>query len=126
MHDLLHSRRRPGFTLIELMVVLALIAVMTAVIIPEMRGTFQDALLRSSARKLVDVLSLANSRAVTLNQPQRVRFDETNRRYTLERRGHDGEPAFVAVDVNGARGVLDDQIQLSVRKNDETTDDPAK
>src|ERR1022692_2607980 len=33
-----------GFTLIELMVVIVLIAVMTAMIIPEMKGTFEDAL----------------------------------------------------------------------------------
>ena len=39
---------RSAFTLIELMLVCLLIAILTAIIIPEMKGTYQDALLRSS------------------------------------------------------------------------------
>ena len=39
---------RSAFTLIELMVVMVLIGIMTAVILPEMKGTYEDALLRST------------------------------------------------------------------------------
>src|SRR5258708_4825192 len=37
-----------AFTLVELMVVMVLIAIMAAMIVPEMKGTYEDALLRSS------------------------------------------------------------------------------
>src|SRR6266702_4217495 len=40
-----------AFTLMELLVVCLLIAVMAAIIVPEMRSSFEDALLRSSGRK---------------------------------------------------------------------------
>src|SRR5436190_15904466 len=73
-----------GFTMIELMVVIVLIGIMTAMILPEMKGTYEDALLRSETRKLADVFSLANSRAITLNQQQRVRIDAKNGRYSIE------------------------------------------
>src|SRR5678815_2253418 len=81
------SPRKLGFTLIELMVVIVLIAIMTAVILPEMKGTFEDALLRSTSRKLVDIFSLANSRAVAMNRSQQVRLDSKNGRYFVESSG---------------------------------------
>jgi Tfp pilus assembly protein FimT len=66
------------------MIVLVLIGIASAMIIPAMHGTYEDALLRSTARKLVDVFNLANSRAVTLNQPFRVRLDTKEGKYSLE------------------------------------------
>src|SRR5437667_8875553 len=80
-----------GFTLLELVVVLAIIAVLTAMIIPEMRGTYEDALLRSSARRLISVFELAYSRSVSLNQAHRVRLDRRSGRYLIEQRSRGGE-----------------------------------
>src|SRR5687768_16918548 len=57
-----------AFTLVELMVVLLLIGIFTGVMLAEMRGTFADALLRSGARDIMSGLSLASSKAVSLNQ----------------------------------------------------------
>jgi type II secretion system protein H len=113
---------RRGFTLIELMVVLVIIAIMTAVIIPEMRGTFEEALLRSTARKLVNVFSLAYSRAVTVNQLHRVRLDRKTGRYTMERTVREGEEGsgFVPVrDIAGSEGELDTRITIEFRRSEE-------
>src|SRR5512141_2261447 len=57
-----------GFTLIEMMVVIILIGILTAAIIPEMRGTYQDALLRATSRELINEFGLASSRAISRNQ----------------------------------------------------------
>src|SRR5690348_9551182 len=91
--------RGRGFTLMEMVVVLALIAILAAAILPEMRGTYEDARLRSSSRELIDAMNLAYSRAVTLNQQHRVRFDINNGKYVIEKRarGERGLSVFMPV-----------------------------
>lgn len=79
------ARSTGAFTLMELMVVLVLIAVLTAVIVPEMRGTHEDAVLRSAGRQFIDGTSLASSRAVALSQTHRLRLDRGTGRFVLER-----------------------------------------
>ncbi len=81
-------KQTPGFTLIELMVVIVIISIMSAVIVGEMGGTFHDALLRSTARHLISVLSLASSRAISQDRMRLVRFDAATGRYALETRRH--------------------------------------
>jgi type II secretion system protein H len=72
---------RSGFTLVELMIVLILIGIFSALMLGEMRGTYEDALLRTTARKVISTASLANSQAVTsqrthslLVEPGRIRI----------------------------------------------------
>jgi type II secretion system protein H len=108
-----------GFTLIELMVVLVVIGIMTAMIVPEMRGTFGDALLRSTGRELVNVFDVAYSRAVTLNQLHRVEFDRNTGQYRIERRARESDQGdgFVPVkDVPGGEGRIDRRISVEFRK----------
>jgi type II secretion system protein H len=108
------SPHAAGFTLVELMVVITIIGIMTAMMIPEMRGSFQDALLRSTGRELINVFDLAYSRAVSLNQVRRVRLDENTGRYLVEKQVlQDGQDEFVpADDVPGSQGELDPRIAV--------------
>jgi prepilin-type N-terminal cleavage/methylation domain-containing protein len=102
-----------GFTLIELMVVLVLISIMSAVIVGEMGGTFHDALLRSTGRQLTSVFSLASSRAISQDRMHQVRFDRETGRYAVETRRH-GE--FVPVEaLGGSHGTIDSHIALRLR-----------
>lgn len=110
-----------AFTLIELMVVIVVIGILSAMILPEMKGTFGDALLRSSGRELVNVFSIACSRAVSLNQVQVVRLDPQNRKYSLEGRvsGPGGHSRFAPVhDVTGGSGQLNERIVVEIQKEE--------
>ena len=100
------------------MVVLVLIGIMTAAILPEMKGTYEDALLRATCRRLVDVFHLAYSRAVSLNQLHRVRFDRVSGRYFIEKAGENGFAR--AREISGGEGVLDRRISIEIRKQGET------
>lgn len=85
MHPSIPIRsRRPGFTLIELIVVLALIAILTAVILPEMRGSLEESVLRSTARSMVAACNTANSRAVASGHPYHLIIDPAAHRYRIE------------------------------------------
>jgi type II secretion system protein H len=107
-----------GFTLIELMLVLALIAIMAAMIVPEMKGSMEDSLLRSSARQVVDLFNLTYSRAVSLNQQHRVRLNTQNGQYQVEQQSQE----FLAsglfqpiLNDNDFQGQIDYRIQITLR-----------
>lgn len=119
------SGRAGAFSLIELLVVVILIGIMTALIIPEMRGTYQDALLRSTARKLVDAFGLAGSRAITMGQLHHVRLDRQRHRYLIERNTRDRETGVSLIDARdfpGSEGELDARINIEVHKPSEEAD----
>ncbi|MDB6131636.1 MAG: hypothetical protein JWM04_2743 [Verrucomicrobiales bacterium] len=110
---------RAGFTLIELMVVMVIIGLTTAMIIPEMSGTYGDALLKSSSRDIVSAFHVAYSRSISLNQPHRVRFDSHAGRYQIERRigGEAGHYEFIPVhDLPGGEGKIDHRITVEVKR----------
>lgn len=118
-----NARFRRAFTLIELMVVVVLIGIMAAAIIPEMKGSFDEALLRSTGRDIINVCNLASSRAVGFNQCCRVKFDTQNGRYTVERQVRDGTgDDFVPLrDVSGAQGRVDPRIAVEIGPLDDET-----
>jgi type II secretion system protein H len=121
----LSRRSQTAFTLIELMVVIVIIGIMTAMMIPEMKGTFQDALLRSTSRELINVFDLTYSRAVSLNQLRRVCLDEKTGHYLVEKRVmENGQENFVpADDVAGGKGELDSRISIEFRSPAENVSD---
>lgn len=112
------GRSGRGFTLIELIVVIVLMGIMAAMIVPEMRGTYGDAVLRSGGRELANVCSIASSRAVSFNQVHRVHVDPATRRFRIERRvrGPGREAAFVPLrDVSGSEGSLGGSVSVRIR-----------
>jgi prepilin-type N-terminal cleavage/methylation domain-containing protein len=109
---------RQGFTLMELVIVLALMGIMAGMIIPEMKGSMEDSLLRSSGRTIVDLFNMTYSRAISLNELLRVRLDTTTGNYVVERQmnGFQGPNAFEPIeDVSGFQGQIDPRIAIEIR-----------
>jgi type II secretory pathway pseudopilin PulG len=125
----IRQKERGAFTLIELMVVCMLLVILTAVIVPEMRGSFQDSLLRATSRNLVDAFDLAYSHSVSRDEVDRVRLDVRGARYIVEQRVEtQGQENFKALtDVTGAQGDLDNRISIEVRNtSDDSTNQTAE
>ena len=117
----IHPSADSAFTLIELTIVIVLIGILSALIIPELKGGYQDALLRSTGRNLVNVFSIASSRAVSLNQLHRVRLDAKTGRYVIEKRTREtvqGDEFAPLKDVSEAEGTLDTRIAIQVRNSE--------
>jgi type II secretion system protein H len=117
-----------GFTLIELMVVLAVIGIVTALILPEMQGTFQDMLLRSTGRQLVGACGLASSQAVTVNQPHQLRLDVDAGSYLVEPVSgpvEAGQNLRLHRHLPGAKGDLDQRIRIELRPLQGIPSEPA-
>ena len=107
----------------EIMIVVILIAIMTAMILPEMKGSYEDTLLRSNSRELVNAFKLAYSRSVSFNQSHRVRIDSQNGRYAVEKQviARGGETFVPLRDVPGGEGKLDTRITIQIQKGDTQT-----
>jgi type II secretion system protein H len=129
MRRLAKNGGRGGFTLVELIVVLVIMGIMAAMIIPQMQGSYEDALLRSSGRKIISVLNLTYAQAVSHNQPHRLRLDSHTGKYFVEKRvrGLTQNDGFAAVkDLAGGEGTIDPRISLELRRTvEETVDENA-
>ncbi len=72
-----------GFSLMEIMVVLAIIAVLSSISAPALRGFAASRRLKSSARAIVDTLGFARDMAITEKNTHLVVFDIDANRYWL-------------------------------------------
>ena len=79
-----------GFTLLELMVVLALLALLMGLVIPGMQGSIKRERDRANLRQLTTALRLARSQAATTRQRVRVFVNRETGRYWLERSSRQG------------------------------------
>ena len=73
-----------GFTLLELVVVMALLALLLGLVLPGLLRTVKKERDRSNLRQFTTVLRLARSQAATSHQRVRVFLNKENGRYWLE------------------------------------------
>ncbi|MBI1388789.1 MAG: type II secretion system protein GspH [bacterium] len=66
---------KAGFTLIELMVVVTLMLLMTAIGVPSFRGLYERSALQGAAKEFADALRYAQQRAILERNPIRLVMD---------------------------------------------------
>jgi len=79
-----NRRANRAFTLIELILVLALLVIVTSLVAPAMSNFIRGRALDSEARRLMALLHAGQSRAVSEGMPMLVWIDEKNGTYGLE------------------------------------------
>jgi len=81
--DLRRLASQKAFSLLELLIVMTLIGLITAVAAPNFGHSLSPLQARSSTNKIASILRYARSQAVTRQQVCRVMFDIPERRVTL-------------------------------------------
>ena len=100
-----------AFTLIELILVLALLVVMTALVVPRMSGFVQGRALDSEARRMMALMHATQGRAVSEGMPMMLWLDEKAGAYGAEAEtsGQNGDPKAEELTV-------DSTLQLALLK----------
>ena len=104
-----HLKFSRAFTLIELILVLALLVIVTSIAVPRMSGFIRGRALDSESRRLMSLMHAAQSRAVSEGAPMMLWVDEKAGGYGLaaETSGQNGDAK--AEDLN-----VDSTLQIAV------------
>lgn len=78
---------RPGFTLLELILVILIMAVLLGLSTPEFRKTFNNMQFSRSCSDLSAVLNYARQRAIFTRTEYQVRLDLTEAKFWIEYKG---------------------------------------
>ncbi len=102
-------RKLAGFTLIELILVMAVIVVMAAVVTPRMADFFRGRALDNEARRFMTLTRYGQNRAVSEGVPMLVWIDEEKRRYGLE-----AQPGYLEKDEKAVEYNLAENLEIEV------------
>ena len=83
-------RNNTGFTLIELVLVILLISILTALSTPLFRRTFSDLILRNAALDMAKLINYAQEMAIIEKVNYKVNFNFEERKYWLTRQKPEG------------------------------------
>lgn len=95
-----------GFTLLELVVVMALLALLTGLVLPGLMHTLKKERDRANLRQFTAILRLAHSQAATSHRRVRVFLNKENGRYRLE--GSNRMGVLVGMNLGDTRLVWED------------------
>ena len=76
-----------GFTLIEMVVVLAILAVVTALVMPTLAGAADKAELRAAARDVAGALRMTRSLAIRRGHTEALVLDTSDRQFRIDPSG---------------------------------------
>lgn len=103
------SNSRTGFTLIELILVMAILTIAVSITAPALSNFFRGRTLDSEARRMLGVMHQAQSRAASEGLPMDVWIDANQGLYGLE-----AEPSFEAQDPRAATLSVEGNVVLQV------------
>lgn len=88
------NSRSPGFTLVELIIVMALLALVTAFAVPSLSRSMRQRNINDEAARLLALTEYARSEAVSQGVPMSVWLDPKGQRFGVEpKTGFEGDVA---------------------------------
>jgi type II secretion system protein H len=105
------SHGTAGFTLIELMLVMAMLLIVWGLAFPSLRGFFRGRTIDSEARRFLSLTLYAQSRAVTEGLPMVLWIDPQQRRYGLQ-----VQAGYLETDTKAVDYGLAENLELETRK----------
>ena len=111
------DRSNLGFSLVEMMIVIVLIAILSSMIIPQMSGNYKDSLLKTTARDIVQTLRVAHTQAVTKGRRHWFKVNQELGEFRLEalQKGDNAQYALAPIsNVYGAEGKIKKGILISI------------
>ncbi|HET8819305.1 MAG TPA: GspH/FimT family protein [Xanthomonadaceae bacterium] len=104
----------PGFTVLEVLLVVAILALAAAITAGALTGGFRGMELRATAKEMAANLRYTRARAISTGQPQRFVVDPEAHAWTAPN-GRDGEiPAGLSIAFTGAREAEPDEGQGAI------------
>ena len=100
-----------GFTLLEIILVMAIIALASVLAAAAMGGGFRGMQLKASARQIGSNLRYTRAQAIATGQPQRFTIDPARHTWQAPKQHHGQIPAKLAIDFTGAREAQADRGQ---------------
>ncbi|MEO7794599.1 MAG: GspH/FimT family pseudopilin [Thermoanaerobaculia bacterium] len=98
-------KRQSGFTLIETLVVLAVVGILVLITVPAFLGMLNRYKLTGTSREVVSLLQAARMEAIKFNAPSQVNYDSTSNTFI----------AFVDLDRDNALSASDRILAGNVR-----------
>jgi type II secretion system protein H len=99
----------PAFTMIELILVMAIIVVVISVTAPKMANFFRGRTLDSEARRLLALTHSGENRAISEGIPTRLQFDIPNHSYRLQQ-----DPGWSDQDPKALEFSFDQDLEMEV------------
>jgi len=106
-------RRAGAFTLVELILILAVIALASAIVLPRLAQFFRGRALDSETRQILALMHHGQSRAVSAGVPMVLWIDEKQSAYGLEE-----EPGYTDKDPDAVEFTLDQQLKFELPQNE--------
>jgi prepilin-type N-terminal cleavage/methylation domain-containing protein len=83
--DMNRNMNKRGITLMELIIVMAIIAMGAVLMVPNIAAWLPNYRLRSATRDIASAMRVAQMKAVSSNVVYRVSFDDGNNNYVIQR-----------------------------------------
>ena len=106
------GRQNGAFTLVELILVLALLAIMTSLAAPSLSNFFRGRALDAEARQLLSLTHAGQSRAIGTGFPMLLWLDGPGHAYGLEEEASVSSAGTPRSDPNADEFSIEDQLQL--------------